>query len=190
MRTLKRSSRSEGGFSVIEAVLSAALLATALVALAQLLVNATGVTVRLRSATYAMVLAEQKVEELRALEFTVDGHGVPHTDETTNTATVPETATGGTGLRPSSAESLVSNVTGYVDHVDAAGRKVGDGSPTPPPDAIYTRRWAIEPAPGDPANTIVIQVSVVGARTPPSSTGAPRRLEEARLLTVRTRTAR
>jgi type II secretory pathway pseudopilin PulG len=184
------SFNSESGFSLIEVMVASGLLVTALVTLAQLFVISTRSNLGSHNTTYAAVLAEQKLEELRALAWGYDTQGLPLSDTTTNTAVSPETPTGGTGLSPSPSTSLQSNTTGYVDYVDSFGNKLGTGS-NPPDKAIYTRRWSITPLPTNPNNTLVLQVLVTRNRNRgPADQGAVLRLpEEARMITVKTRKA-
>ena len=187
----KSSSSSESGFSLIEVLVASGLLASALIALAQLFAISTATNLSSRNTTYAAVLAEQKLEELRALTWGFDREGLPITDTTTNTAVNPETPTGGTGLTPSPPTALNENTEGYVDYVDQFGNKVGTGGTSPPGDAIYSRRWSIMPLPTNPNNTIVIQVLVTRHRNRGAADqGAVARLpDEARMITVKTRKA-
>ena len=180
----------ESGFSLMEVMVATGLLVTALVTLAQLFVISTRSNIGSHNTTYAAVLAEQKLEELRALAWGYDTQGLPLSDTTTNTAVSPETPTGGTGLSPSPSTALQSNTTGYVDYVDSFGNKLGTGV-NPPAKAIYTRRWSITPLPTNPNNTLVIQVLVTRNRNRGSADqGAVLRLpEEARMITVKTRKA-
>jgi hypothetical protein len=168
------------------------LLALALVNLAQLFGVSTQANVNSRSTTYAAVLAEQKLEELRALTWGFDDAGLPISDSTTNTAVSPETPNGGTGLEPSPVNSLQENTPGYVDYVDAWGNKVGAGEKDPPLEAVYIRRWSITPLPTNPNNTLILQVLVTRHRNRgEADRGAVSRLpEEARITTVKTRKAR
>jgi prepilin-type N-terminal cleavage/methylation domain-containing protein len=185
------SSSSESGFSLVEVMMAAALLGAALISLGQLFAMSTQSNLSARSTTYAAVLAEQKLEELRGLTWGFDAQGLPVTDTSTNTAVSPETALGGTGLTPSPPTALQENTPGYVDYVSMTGAKVGDGGETAPGDAVYTRRWSIEPLPTNPNNTIVIQVLVTRVRDRGASDeGRVARLpDEARLATVKTRKA-
>lgn len=66
---LGRRSTSEGGFSLVEALVASTLLATALAGLAHLFVVASRANIHARDTTYATVLAAQKLEELRAGVF-------------------------------------------------------------------------------------------------------------------------
>jgi Tfp pilus assembly protein PilV len=61
-----RALRDTGGFSLLEALIAAAILASALLALAQLLAFAVKTTAAAGRMTAAALLAAQKVEELRA----------------------------------------------------------------------------------------------------------------------------
>lgn len=170
-------------------MIATALLATVVVSLAQLFGVAIRSNIGARNTTYAAVLASQKLEELRALTWGFDAAGVPVSDTATDTSVSPETA-GGTGLSPSPAGALQENTAGYVDHVDRFGRKLGGGT-IPPENAVYTRRWTVQPLPANPDNTLVIQVLVTRRRDRGAANeGAVRRLpEEARFVTVKTRKA-
>jgi hypothetical protein len=165
------------------------LMAIGLVVLAQMFAMATSSNVSSRSNTFTTVLAGQKMEQLRALTWGFDMSNLPVTDTTTNTAVVPETSVGGTGLAPSPDTALKENTPGYVDYVDAFGQIVGTGGATPPNNAVYTRRWSIEPLPTNPNNTIIIQVLVTPIRNRgQADLGNVGRLpDEARVVTVKTR---
>lgn len=190
MEKFNSSNNGESGFSLIEVMVATCLLVTALVSLAQLFVISTRSNLGSHNTTYAAVLAEQKLEELRALAWGYDTQGLALSDTTTNTTVSPETPTGGTGLTPSPSTALQSNTSGYVDYVDSFGNKLGTGA-TPPAQAIYTRRWSITPLPTNPNNTLVIQVLVTRNRNRGAADqGAVMRLpEEARMITVKTRKA-
>src|SRR4051812_24639067 len=79
----------EGGFSLLEAIVAAGLLAVSIVTLCELFVAAMRTNLDSRSTTYATILAQQKVEELRALTWGFGPVGTPITDTTTNTAVDP-----------------------------------------------------------------------------------------------------
>ena len=182
---------SASGFSLIEVMVAMGLLATAVVSVAQLFAVSTRTNIGSRNTTYAAVLAEQKIEELRALTWGFDSSGLPVTDTSTNTAVSPEEPAGGTGLEPSPTAALRENTDGYVDYIDQWGNKIGRGGAQPPVNAIYTRRWSIEPLPTNPNNTLILQVLVTRLRNRGAADeGAVARLpEEARLITVKTRKA-
>jgi type II secretory pathway pseudopilin PulG len=180
--------RNESGFSLAEVVVATAMMATSLVALAQLLAISTQSNRTARYSTLASMLAAQKMEQLRGLTWGFDAIGLPLTDTTTNTAVIPETPTGGTGLAPSPGDSLTRNADGYVDYVDANGNLLG-GGPAIRGGTAYIRRWSIEPLPTNPNNTLVIQVLVTPFRNRGNadSGSVARAPQEARLLSVKTR---
>ena len=184
----RSSSSSAAGFSLIEVLVATMLLALALVSLAQLFALSTRSNIGARDTTFTAVLAQQKLEELRALTWGYDTLGLPLSDISTNTAVSPETATGGTGLAPSPPGSLGTNTNGYVDYVDRFGAKLGGGT-SPPSNTVYVRRWSVEPLPANPNNTLILQVLVFrnrdrGAANDGAGTVMP---QEARLVTVKTR---
>jgi len=174
---------------LLEALVATALLATALAALGQMFGISVANNTSARTNTFASILAEQKMEQLRGLTWGFDTLGLPLTDTTSNTALATETANGGTGLSPSPANALTANVDGYVDYVDQFGRILGGGA-TPPARTVYIRRWSVEPLPTNPNNTIVMQVLVTRVlnRGNADSDGSTMRLrDEARLMSVKTR---
>jgi type II secretory pathway pseudopilin PulG len=187
---LVRSAASPSGFSLVETLVATSLLATAIVTLAQLFALSTRTNVASHNTTYAAVLAEQKMEELRALAWGFDTQGLPISDTASNTAVTPTTATGGTGLKPSATTALQENTSGYVDYIDGFGNKLGTGA-APPEGGIYTRRWSITPLPTNPNNTLVVQVLVTrnNDRGQANQGNVVRLPEEARMISVRTRKA-
>ena len=186
------SSKSESGFSLVETLVATGLLAGAVAVLGQMFAISMAETTSARTGTFAAVLAEQKMEQLRGLTWGFDIIGLPLTDTSSNVALPIQAATGGPGLSPSPSNSLRSNVNGYVDYVDGFGRILGGGT-TVPAQAIYIRRWSVEPLPTNPNNTVILQVVVTRARdrgAADSVEGSTRRLrDEARLMTVKTRKA-
>ena len=177
------------GFSLLEVLVSSALLATGLLTIAQLFTIATDSNRRARMSTSAAILAEQKMEQLRGLTWGYDLLGLPLSDVSSNISVVPATTTGGSGLAPSPADSLIRNVPGFVDYLDAYGTWVGTGS-YPPAGTVYIRRWSIEPLPTNPNNTLILQILVTRFqnRGTAADAGSVKRLpEEARLISVKTR---
>jgi type II secretory pathway pseudopilin PulG len=175
------------GFSLIEALVGMSLLATAVVMMAQLLGLSIRTNLSSRTTSFAAVLAQQKIEELRALTLGFDVDGRPLSDFTTDTSVAPETA-GGVGLTPSPGRTLGENSPGYVDYIGLFGNKLGGGR-EPPAGAVYTRRWAIDPLPGRADEGVVIQVLVTANRSRGAAErGFVARLPgEARMVTLRVR---
>ena len=173
-----------------EVAVATAILAMAVVSLAELFGIAVVSNRRARDATYAALLASQKMEQLRALAYVFDRAGVAVTDTTTDTTLVPATPDGGTGLGASPPDALARNTAGFVDYLDASGTSLGGGASVPPGTA-YIRRWSIEPAAVSPGNLLVLQVLVVPLRGGRVATGggAGRVPAEARVVGVRARKA-
>lgn len=182
------SPKSDSGFSLAETLVATALLATALVALAELFGIATRSNAIAKNGGMTMILAEQKMEQLKGLTWGFDVAGLPVSDITSDTSVVPMTAGGGTGLSPSPSSALRANTAGYVDYIDATGRSLGGGSSAPIGTA-YIRRWSIEPLPTNPNNTLILQVLVTRRLDRGTANlGSVQRLpEEARLIAVKTR---
>ena len=122
------SNPSHDGFTLLETVVATGILVTALAGLAQLL------TLSLRSTQAAgvdgaaLMVAQDKLEQLRALAFTYGPVGEPVTDA---------------GLAISPDLSLAEDTPGFVDFVDDEGRVMGADSEVR--GALFTRRWRVVP---------------------------------------------
>ncbi len=164
------------------------LLATALVALAQLFAIATSTNAAARSSTITMMLAEQKVEQLRALQYTFDRAGLPVQDTNTDTAVYPPVEFGGKGLAPHTENTLQASYDGYVDYLDPWGRTLGGGTVIPD-NTAYIRRWSVEPLPTNPNNVVILQVLVTRQRERGAGNlgSVSRGPQEARLMTIKSR---
>ena len=194
-----RSIDRDAGFTVIEVLVSLLLIAVTAAGTAQLFAVSMRATHAARNQTSTTVLASQKLEQLRSLTWGFDdaGTGLPVSDTTTDLSQDPP-INGGSGMNPSPAGTLGSNVAGYVDYLDGRGRWVGTG-PNPPATAVFIRRWSIEPLPTNPNNTLVLQVLVTtvkrelqgGGAAAAAAGGQRRRLaDDARVVSVKTRKAR
>ena len=64
-----RFSNSESGFSIIETIFATGIMATAVVALAQMFTISVQNNHNARTGSYATTLAEQKMEQLRGLTY-------------------------------------------------------------------------------------------------------------------------
>jgi prepilin-type N-terminal cleavage/methylation domain-containing protein len=189
------SSTNESGFSLIEVMMATTLMAVALVSLAQLFAIATRNNIGARYSTMSAILAEQKMEQLRGLTWGFDLLNLPLSDFSTNVAAFEATGDcpaandgAAVGLTPSPSNTLQANVNGYVDYVDENGCGLGGGT-TVPANAIYIRRWSVEPLPTNPNNTLILQVLVTPLRDRGTADdGSVTRLpDEARLVSVKTR---
>jgi type II secretory pathway pseudopilin PulG len=182
---------NEAGFSLLETMIATLLLATGLVATAQMFAIATRGNMAAQRGTFTATLAQEKMEQLRGLTWGFDAIGLPVQDYTTNIAVDPPVSNG-VGLQSSPENALSANVDGYVDFVDRFGNTLG-GGPQVPAETVYVRRWSIEPLPTNPNNTLVLQVLVFGMNDRAADgTGAvlDRVRDEARLVSVKTRKSR
>jgi prepilin-type N-terminal cleavage/methylation domain-containing protein len=172
---------TSNGFSLIEVLVAMTLLVVAITSIAQLSAISARANVDARSTTIASLLAAQKMEQLRALAWSIDAASQPVSDTSTDVTAFPPVPDAGVGLTPSPAESLTANADGYCDLLDAAGRTVR-GAAGSFEGAAYVRRWGIAPLPADPADTIVLQVLVT--RYPAMLAIPP---DAVRLVSVKTR---
>src|SRR5438128_755994 len=179
------------GFSILETLVATTIMIVAVASLGQLFAVSTQRNKSAKNTGFAAVLAQQKMEQLRGLTWGFDTLGLPTTDTTTDTTVVPESPNGGTGLSPAPAGTLRQNTLGFVDYLDAQGRSLGGTTTNTPATAVYIRRWAVEPLPTNPNNTIVIQVLVTRHRNRGTADqGNSSRLpDEARVISVKTRKA-
>ena len=148
------------GFSLVEVLVATTIVMVGVASLAQLSTLAAARNASAHAATMTLLLAEQKMEQLRAADA---------------------------GLSPAGA--LSSSTVGWVDYLDGSGRLLGSVSTTPPAGAVYIRRWSVAPTPDNGGQTRVLQV-VVARRWTSGSDGAPvgvtRLPDEARLVCATT----
>lgn len=174
------------GFSLIEVTIASALVATLCGGAAQLLSLSVRTNTASRVETTAAVLAQQKIEVLRTLAWTVDVDGVERIDTASDTTVHPEAAAGGTGLQDSSPDTLDADTAGWVDYLDAAGRVLGGGPPAPA-GVIYVRRWSVQALPAPVSDVRVLQVRVVRRAAAGGRRWSPTAPEAAYVATARTR---
>jgi type II secretory pathway pseudopilin PulG len=150
-----RGIRGDAGFSLIEAVLVAGMLASLAVGVAQVFaVSARGNDVA-RVQTLAAILAAQKMEQLRSLTWAHAPGGEPLSDTSTDLSADPP-SDGGPGLQSGPAGSLNADTPFYTDYLGASGMRVAARD-----SAAYVRRWSITPLASDPGNLLFLQVRVV-----------------------------
>ena len=182
--------RPQRGFSLVEVLFALVVLSVAVSGLAHLLTVAAYTNMRARATTYAAVLAQQKMEQLRGLAYGFDPGGGAVTDVDTDITVQPEWPRGGAGLQPSPPGVLAADTPGYVDYVDGKGASLGGAAAVPPPGTAYIRRWSVQPLPSS-ANTLVLQVLVMraGPRRAADNRIGPggRPADQAMLVSVKTR---
>jgi type II secretory pathway pseudopilin PulG len=179
------------GFALLETVVAVGLLLAFAAGVAPLVTTSDGAlsTARTQSATTA--LAEAKLQQLLALEwgFVVDtgGNLLPSTDTTTDLGSEPP-GSGGPGLYPGSPDTVWNSTPGYVDYLDENGRWVGSGT-SPPPTAVYVRRWAVTSLGTSPADSVVLEVvaSALKEERAVPRTGREHRRGDSWLVTFATR---
>jgi prepilin-type N-terminal cleavage/methylation domain-containing protein len=184
----RRRPSSDSGFTLVEVCVAIGLLALAASGVAQMFGVAMRATEGARVQTSTSVLASQKIEQLRALVWTVGADGSGLSDRTTDLAVEPMTS-GGRGLSASPANALDTNSAGCVDYLTARGDWAGTGA-APPATARYIRRWSIRPLPEDPNDTLIVQVLVTTVeRDRHAATPRQRLAGEALVTSVLTRRA-
>lgn len=186
---------SESGFSLVEVLAATVILTVALMSLAQLFALSTRANFTARTNSFAALLAQQKMEQLRGLTWGFDILGLPVSDYATDTSAMEAVSgcvasSGGsaTGLSPSPWGTLQQNTSGWVDYIDENGCVLGGGG-TAPPRTKFIRRWSVEPLPSNPNNTVILQVLVTRRtdRGNADSGNVARMNDEARLMSVKTR---
>ena len=75
---------ARAGFSLIEVLIAMTILSVGLASLAQLFAMSTRANAGSKNTTFASVLAQQKMEQLRALTWGFDTLGLPLSDTTTD----------------------------------------------------------------------------------------------------------
>ncbi len=180
----------------MEVLIAMGVMAIALVSLAQLFAISTSANHASKTTTFATMLAQQKMEQLRGLTWGFDTIGLPISDVTTDSSVVPQAvgcpaatnAGQGTGLSPSAGGTLAGNVAGWVDYLDINGCLLGGGGAIPN-RTVYIRRWSVEPLPTNPNNTLILQVLVTRRidRGTADQGNVLRLNEEARVMSIKTR---
>ena len=102
---------TDRGSMLVEALVATLVLTTGLLTMAELVRVATATNVVAKNSTLAGILAEQKIEQLRALAWEFDVSGIPVSDASTDTTVLPESPSGGTGLQ--SSPGLRQNSVGF-----------------------------------------------------------------------------
>lgn len=124
---LPRSCLPARGFTLVETIVAAALVATAIVALAHLVALGAEQSASNRHALGALVAAERRLEALRALPWTYAPDGTPLSDP---------------ALAPSPSGSLFESSSGYFESLEPAG---------------LIARWGIQPLVPADTDTLILQ---------------------------------
>lgn len=155
-RHVKSSLLTNAGFSLLEVLVAVTLLGGALAALGQLFAIATRANASARAATVSVVLATEKIEQLRQNVSLVSPGG-----------------------------SLQANLANFSDYLDGSGRPLGPG-PSSPAGSAFLRRWSVEALTSDPTGSRLLRVRVMRLTGLPRSERAWPGTEpdESRLFTV------
>ena len=178
---------ADHGASLIEALIAVALVCSTITGVAQLLLWSRRAVWSSGAETMAVVLAAQKLEQLRMLTWEIDTNGQPITDDSTDLSTA-EPSAGGSGLQASALGTLHENTSGFVDYLDSQGVWRGTGA-EPPAGSVFVRRWAILPFAADPLHTVVLHVIVLPVSDAVAADGR-RSSRAAHQTTIRTRGVR
>ena len=84
-------------------------------------------------------------------------------DWSSDLTVTPPLGSGGVGLGTSPGDTLLSNISGYCDFLDANGQWLAGGT-DPPADAAFVRRWSVVPL-VLPPETLSLQVMVLSLRS-------------------------
>lgn len=171
----------------MEAVVAVSVLAVGVSAVAQVVLASARANIASQQAALVQQAARERMEQLRSLAWTSDGSLVPVSDWSSDLTTTPPRVSGGVGLGASPVNTLLSNVAGYCDFLDARGLWVAGGALAPIGTA-WVRRWSVAPTEAL-ADTLTLQVVVVpvSATTGQAAVSAGRGVNGAWLTDMRTR---
>ena len=154
------------GFSVIEVLIAAALVASTLVGLAHLVAVGAQRSIATRYSAGALTSANSKLEELRAAPWTYAPDG---------------SRISSSALSTSPADSLLQDTAGYVDYLDGFGETVPIAGGEVAPE--FVRRWSIAPLAVGDLDTITLRVCVFSS----ASVHLAKALPETCVASIRTR---
>lgn len=134
-------SRGARGSALLEAVVSAGLLATILAGVLPLVAVSVAMRSAIRTDLLAAHLARQKLAHLHALTLSQAPAGLI-VDLQSRLDTVEPFANAGPGLQPTGTAPLEGTTDTWADWLDVQGVWQGSGV-APPPAARFLRRWGI-----------------------------------------------
>jgi prepilin-type N-terminal cleavage/methylation domain-containing protein len=152
--------RSDDGFTLLEVVVALGLLAGALVALAQVILQAGEASAAASRTTVASMLALEKLEQLRGLAWGYDEGGGPIQDFESDVSTERVADVGGAGIAQSPPGSLSADTPGFVDYHDESGKWLGNGAAVET-GTTFVRRWSVTFLDDAPGDALVLQVRVL-----------------------------
>lgn len=136
---IQKSSKRDGGFSLVEVMVAILILAVGLLSVGQLMIVATRSNALSERVTSSASLAKDTLERLKATPFYVT---------TTGTRQVNPSLQAGKG-------SVDSNVAGYFQFYDATGQPTTDAG-----DAMFVVRWKVEVAGGPKRPLAMVKITV------------------------------
>ena len=155
-RSRRPSLPAAAGFGLLEALVACGLIVVLAAGVAQLTLASVAAVRASGDETLALLLAVQKIEQLRSPAWDRRPESAGATDPT-------GVDRGGPGAGASAGGSLARNVSGYVDYLSARGASVGGGE-RPPSGTAFVRRWSVQPDPRLPDDLLVLDVVVLPLR--------------------------
>ena len=125
--------RSIAGFGLVEALVASALIAGLAIGTAQLVSTSRDAVRDAAWQTTALLLAVQKMEQIRSLSWGFDGATQRTVSDSATDLFRDPPSPGGRGLAPSPSDSLAYSRSGHADYLDVRGRWLGGGAAIPPP---------------------------------------------------------
>ncbi len=152
--------QSNRGSSLLESVIAAGLLVTALAAALPLAVSTAAAVLHARADLLARHLARQRLSQLLVLTHVRAPTGIV-ADQQSRLDDAEPFRVGGAGLIPTGPAPLQVTAEPTVDWLDAHGSWLAGGSQTPPA-AHFRRRWAVLAAGIEGCQRVWVEVAPLG----------------------------
>jgi type II secretory pathway pseudopilin PulG len=147
---------SKKGSGLLEAVVAAGILATALTGILPLVLVAVSGAAQARTDLMAATLAQERLAQLQTLQYLHtgvivigDGSTLPRGDGFVD---------GGRGLTATGLGALETPQPASSEWLDERGTWLADGSAAAPPRAVYQRRWGVLAGPGTACLQLWVEV--------------------------------